>query len=73
MNTTVQIGKRSYRCDEEKLAELMSKASKQVKRGIYAIERKGLVELVNIPLSVTQIKRIRREQKKQGVKIYANY
>ena len=72
---TVAIGKRRYRCNQERAADLLSKASKRVRQGVYAIEDlgSGFIQIVDIPMSVTQIKRMRREYKRRGARIYANY
>lgn len=74
MITTVEIGRRRYKCNEAKVSELLSKASKQVRRGVYAIEDKGshYIQIVNIPMTTTQIKKMRQAYKKRGARVYAN-
>lgn len=52
---------------------LLEKASKHMTKGIYAIKTGDTLELVNMPMSTTQIKAHRRMAKRNGVKVYAKY
>ena len=70
---TVQVGKRIFRCSRKEADELILKAGAKVKKGIYALEQRGHIELFNAPMSATQIKRLKREYKRNGIKVYANY
>lgn len=48
-------------------------AKPQVRMGVYAVEKNGYAELkCERCESVTQLKRMIREYKKQGFKVYAN-
>lgn len=48
-------------------------ASENVKFGIYAVERKKQVEMLNIPCkSRSELKRLKDTYKRQGFKVYAN-
>ena len=57
----------------EQAMSLLAEAKKRMPKGIYAIEQKDTLEFVSIPLSTTQIKKWKRDYKKMGVKVYANY
>lgn len=58
---------------EEKVRELLKLASEQVPCGIYAV-RKGpdYYELKNHKASRTQIKKLRNEYRRAGMKVYCN-
>lgn len=48
-------------------------ASEQVPRGIYAIEKKDYAELrCDRCESITQIKKLRKQFRTEGYKVYAN-
>ena len=49
---------------------MLKKASDLVPCGVYAIERDGCIEILNLPMLPADIKRFRRDVK--GVRIYAN-
>ena len=52
--------------------ELLDQARKRMKtKGIYAFQEKNTLEIVNMPMSSTQIKRYKRQAKKMGIKVYA--
>lgn len=52
---------------------LETTASEQVPMGVYAIEKDGQVDLrCDRCSSITQLKRMIREYKKAGYKVYAN-
>ena len=42
-------------------------------KGIYAKQEGNTLELVNVPCSTTQAKKMRREMKRRGVRLYVNY
>lgn len=71
---TVQVANRRYQCNRQQADELIAKAGAAVKHGVYGIEHTGTgyVELFNLPMTTTQIKKMKREYKKRGVKVYAN-
>ena len=71
---TVQIYKRTYQVGQAELQGLLELAKEQVPQGIYAVEVKGknYFELRRDLLSKTQIKRITKEYRKRGMKVYAN-
>ena len=57
----------------EKYRGLLKVASEQVPRGIYAIEKKGYAELrCDKCESITQTKKLRKQFKAEGYKVYAN-
>ena len=71
---TVQIYKRTYQVGQKELQGLLELASQQVPQGIYAVEviGKNYYELRRDLLSKSQIKRITKEYRKRGMKVYAN-
>lgn len=69
----VKVAKRIYRMNREEYEGLLKVASEQVPKGIYAIEKGNYAELCNKQCtSITQIKRISRQFRSQGFKVYAN-
>lgn len=64
---------RMYRMTRTEFQGLLKVASEQVPFGVYAVERKGYAELMNIKCqSITQLKRRVRDLKTQGFKVYWN-
>lgn len=60
------MGKKEYQ-------GLLKVASEQVPFGIYAVEKNGYAELMNIKCdSITQLKRRIRDFKSQGWKVHQN-
>lgn len=60
MNRIWEMGQKEYR-------EVRQIASDQVPFGIYAVEKKGYAELVNIHCqSMTQLKKLRRDFNRSG-------
>ena len=53
---------------------LLDIASEKVPCGIYGLEHigKGYIELMNQPMKPAQIKAMRKEYGKAGIKVYAN-
>lgn len=58
---------------QEEAKGLLKVASAYVPLGVYAV-RKGAdyYELMNQPMSVSQIKRYKKDCMRQGIKVYAN-
>lgn len=69
---TVKIGDRLYQMDADKADKLLAIASEAIPCGIYAIRKKGYLELHNDRMSKTQLRLARRHYKKLGFKVYAN-
>lgn len=66
MNHLLPVSREEYR-------KLLQMASELVPFGIYAIENAGYAELRNDKCqSVTQLKKLTRQFKAQGFKVYAN-
>lgn len=57
----------------EEAGKLLEELSSLVPLGVYAV-RKGAdyYELMNRPMSVSQIKRFKKDCMRQGIKVYAN-
>lgn len=69
----VRINNKSYSMGRTQVKGVLQIASENVKLGIYAVERKNQVELLNIPCkSRTELKRLKDTYKKHGFKVYAN-
>ena len=69
---TIVIGNRAWQMDEEKAEGLLKIASEKVPQGIYAIRKGDFCELLNKPMTVTQMKRTRAAYRRQGMKVYCN-
>ena len=52
--------------------QLLKIASELVPSGIYAIEHNGYMELMNTPMTRSEIKKKRKEYGRAGWRIYAN-
>ena len=72
MMLTVKVAKNLYQMTEKEAAGLLKIASEYVSCGIYAIRKGSYIELRNQPMTRTQIKKTRKEYRKQGVRVYAN-
>jgi len=69
----VQVGPRTYQMSDAECRGLLKIASEQVPFGVYALEKKGYMELRNDHCkSITQLKSLKRQFKAQGFKVYAN-
>ena len=69
----VRIKNKQYSMGRTQLKGVLQIASENVKLGIYAVERKNQVELLNISCkSKSEVKRLKETYKKQGFKVYAN-
>lgn len=65
--------KRTYQMSQEEYEGLLEIASEQVPFGIYAVEKRGYAELRNDKCkSITQLKKLIRQFKARGFKVYAN-
>ena len=56
----------------ERAQAVLDYASRKADQGVYAVKHKGYIEIKFIPMTRTQLKRARREAKRQGVKLYVN-
>lgn len=64
---------RMYQMNQREFGGLLKIASEQVPFGIYAIEKKGYVELrCDICTSMSQLKNLTRQFKMQGFKVFTN-
>lgn len=62
-----------YKMSKREYKGLLNVASEQVPFGIYAVEKKDYAELCNLKCrSITQIKQLKSQYKKQGFKVYSN-
>lgn len=70
----VKVAQRTYEMSRKKYLELLETVAKQqVPFGIYAVEKKNYAELrCDKCNSITQLKRLTRDYKAQGFKVYAN-
>ncbi|MCQ4638653.1 hypothetical protein NE619_18155, partial [Anaerovorax odorimutans] len=69
----VKVANRTYRMGKKEYQGLLKVASEQVPFGIYAVEKNGYAELMNIKCdSITQLKQRIRDFKSQGWKVYQN-
>ena len=69
----VKVLNRVWRMSQKEYQGLLQTASEQVPFGIYAVEKPGYAELrCDRCSSMTQLKRLSREFKAQGFKVYAN-
>lgn len=69
----VTVMKRTYQMSQEEYEGLLEIASEQVPFGIYAVEKQGYAELRHDKCkSITQLKKLIRQFKARGFKVYAN-
>lgn len=69
----VKVANRTYDMTKSKYKGLLKIASEQVPFGIYAVEKNDYAELCNLKCSsITQLKNLKYQYKKQGFKVYAN-
>ena len=69
----VKINNRMCRMSHREYQGLLEIAREQVPLGIYAIEKKGYAELrCDKCESITKVKELSREFKKQGFRVYTN-
>ena len=69
----VLLGKKTYQMTKEEAKGLLKIAGEAVPFGIYGLEKAGYIELRNDhPQSITKLKALIREYKRQGFKVYAN-
>ena len=69
----VKVAKRMYQMEKKEFRELLKIASDQVPFGIYAVEKNGYAELLNLKCqSITKLKQHIREFKSAGWKVYQN-
>lgn len=69
----VRDGNKTCNMGRTQVNVVLQVASKNMKLGIYAVERKNQVELLNIPCkSKSELKRLEETYKKHGFKVYAN-
>lgn len=62
-----------YRMTRKEFLGLLEVARENVPFGIYAIEKKGYAELMNIhTLSMSKLKEYSRTYRQQGFKVYTN-
>lgn len=68
----LQIANRTYGMSFNEAKGILNIAKEQVPIGIYALEKKDYIEIVNMPMTKTELKRSKREFKKLGFKVYSN-
>lgn len=69
----VKVNKRTYQMGKKQYKGLLKVASEQVSLGIYAIEKADYAELrCDRCSSITQLKELTRQFKKQGFKVHSN-
>ena len=70
----VLVGKTTYGMNQEEYIKLLNVASKQVPRGIYAIEKDDYCELkAERYSSIVELNKQIKEYKEQGFLVYHNY
>jgi len=73
MNMKVKLGKKIYEMPRKKFLEMLEIAKERVPFGIYAVEKHGYGEFVNIKCqSITQLKQEKRLFKQNGFKVHSN-
>lgn len=69
----VKVANKMYEMSKRRYKGLLQVASEQVPFGIYAVEKKDYAELCNLKCSsITQLKNLKSQYKKQGFKVYSN-
>lgn len=69
----VKVANRMYRMNKKEYKGLLKVAKEQVPFGIYALEKADYAELRRDKCdSITQLKELIRQFKKQGFKVYSN-
>ena len=69
----VKVMNRTYRMSKTEYKKLLGVAKEQVPFGIYAVEKNGYAELRNDRCdSVTKLKALKRQFKREGFKVCAN-
>ena len=69
----VTVMERTYQMSQKEYEGLLKVASEQVPFGIYAVEKQGYAELrCDKCESITQLKKLTRQFKARGFKVYAN-
>lgn len=69
----VKVASRVYEMSAERFKALLTVAEEQVPRGVYAVEKQGYAELMNLRCdSRSKLKQARRAYKAQGFKVYSN-
>lgn len=69
----VKVANRVYRMSQNEYLGLLRVASEQVSFGVYAVERNGYAELrCDRCSSITQLKKMVRQYRSQGFKVYVN-
>lgn len=69
----VKVMKKLYQMSDKEYEGLLNMASEQVSFGIYAVEKTGYAELLNIHCSSkTELKARKRAFKQQGFRVLCN-
>ena len=69
----VKVANKVYRMNHKEYEGLLEVAKEQVPFGVYAVEKRNYAELkCDKCSSTTQLKRMVREYKKNGFKVYRN-
>lgn len=69
----VKIMDRVWKMDRKQFQGLLRLASEQVPFGLYAVEKNGYAELLNLKFDTRrQLKQAKRDWKAQGYRVYAN-
>lgn len=72
-NLKVKVMKKLYQMSNKEYVRLLEVASEQVPFGIYALEKTGYAELLNIHCSSkTELKARKRAFKQQGFRVLCN-
>ena len=73
MKMKVKVGKRVYEMPRRNFLEMLEIAKERVPFGIYAVEKHGYGEFLNMNCqSITQLKQERRIFKQNGFKVHFN-
>ena len=69
----ISVNNKTYKMSRSAAEGVLKVASEQVPIGIYAVESKGRIELLNIPCSSKmELKNKKELYIKRGFKVYAN-
>lgn len=68
----VKVANKTYQMNRREYQGMLTVASEQIRRGIYAVEKGNYAELRRDQGSVTQLKALRQQFKQAGYKVYSN-
>ena len=73
MNLLVRIMNKNYQMRTDQAKALLNMSKEYCPFGIYAVEKDNQIEMMNLkPTSRTQLKKMVREYRLKGFKVYSN-